>query len=173
MSVGTPPPAFAETSHDLGGGLRLAPMSATDAAWAGATCAAIEPWLSYPFSAAELTAFFAEREPGAPRFVVALDGRMAGALVVRSRWLRGPYVHMLAVAPPLQGRGIGARLLAWAEAEARAAADRNLWIAVTETNSGARRLYERCGFGVVAPLPGLVRDDRVELLMRKRLDSGN
>ena len=162
-------PAFAAEPHDLGGGIALAPMTAADAAWAGALCASIEPWLSYPFTEAALTAFFAKPDDMAPRFLVRADAEPAGTLVVRRDWMRGPYVHILMVSPAHQGRGLGGRLLAWTEGEARRIGERNLWIAVTESNGGARRLYERFGFDVVATLPGLVRDERTELLLRKRL----
>ena len=160
---------FAARQHEVRDRLTLSPMTAEDAAWAGAMCAAIDPWLSYPFNERELTAFFATLEPGAPRFMVRASGQPAGALAVRANWFRGPYVHMLVVAPAFQGRGLGTLLLDWVEAQARAVGERNLWIAVTETNMGARRLYERFGFAAVATLDGLVRDDRVEILMRKRL----
>ena len=40
---------------------------------------------------------------------------------------------------------------------------------VSDFNVKARTFYERHGFVVVAPLPGLVREDRTELLMRKQL----
>ncbi len=169
-------PPFAAERYDLGDGLGVARMTGDEGRAMGAACAAMEPWLSYPFSDAQLSAFFTTCEPDAPRFAVrsaspaALAGAvLAGALVVRRNWFRGPYIHMLVVLPPWQGRGLGARLLGWAEAEARAGGDRNLWIAVTETNLGARRLYERFGFAAVATLDGLVTDHRSEVLMRKRL----
>jgi ribosomal protein S18 acetylase RimI-like enzyme len=165
--------AFALQRHAIGDGLSLVPMSSEDAAVIGAMCAALEPWLSYPFSAAELIRFFSMQEPHAPRFSVLHGGVLAGALVVRRDWFRGPYVHMLAVAPSLHGRGIGSTLIGFVEAEARRGRERNLWIAATATNTGARRLYARCGFSEVAHLDGLVRDGVTEVLMRKRLVSAN
>ena len=86
---------------------------------------------------------------------------------MRLNWLRGPHVQFLGILPAFQGGGIGALLLAWIEGQALG--ERNLWLTVSDFNREARAFYERHGFAVVAPLPGLVRDDRVELLMRKRL----
>lgn len=162
-------PPFALERHSAGDGLMLAPMTAEDASAIGGMCACMEPWLSYPFSAEELIRFFAAQDEHAPRFSVTLETELAGALVVRRDWFRGPYVHMLAVAPRLHGRGIGGRLLGFVESEARRGRERNLWIAATATNTGARRLYARCGFAEVAHLDGLVRDGVTEVLMRKRL----
>jgi len=55
------------------------------------------------------------------------------------------------------------------EREARAAGERNLWVAVSEINTDAQRLYERHGFIQAARLDDLACDGRTEILMRKRL----
>ncbi len=169
MTLSEAPKPFLAERYDLAGGLSLSLMTPDEAETAGAICAGMDPWLSYPFSAAELAAFFARTEPDAPRFTLGTTGDFAGALTVRRNWLRGPYVHMLMIAPRYQGRGLGTALLGWVEAQARLGGDRNLWIAVTSTNSSGRKLYERFGFTVTAELDGLVRDGKTELLMRKRL----
>lgn len=169
MAAVTTDAPFLAARYELGTDAELRLMTRDEATTIGAMCAAMEPWLSYPFTEAQLIAFFAAIEPAAPRFALHVDGALAGTLVVRLNWMRGPYIHMLAVAPQLHGRGLGGRILAWAEAEARRNGDRNLWIAVTETNTAARRLYERHGFALTATLDGLVKDDRTELLLRKRL----
>lgn len=56
------------------------------------------------------------------------------------------YVNVLAVLPEHRGQGHGGRLLALAEAEARAAGRRGLSLIVADANTGARRLYARRGF---------------------------
>lgn len=160
---------FAGETYDIAAGARLARMTRDEALAAGALSARMEPWLSYPFSEAELTAFFVEHEPQAPRFALRADGRFAGALVVRLNWLRGPYVHMLVVAPEHQGKGLGTGVLAFVERQALLGGARNMWIAATDGNTGAQRLYQRFGFVEVARLDGLVRDGRTEILMRKRI----
>ena len=60
------------------------------------------------------------------------------------------YVHVLAAYPEHRGRGCGTALLAIAETMAAAAASAGLSIIVSDTNAGARRLYERCGYREVA-----------------------
>ena len=151
------------------GSLVIEPLGADHAERLGPGFAAIDPWARYPYPASALEAYFAAEESGAPRFAVWLDGELAGAAGVRLNWLRGPYVQFLGVLPEFQRRGLGARVLAWIESEARRAGERNLWVAASDFNLDAIRFYETHGFALVAPLPDLVRDGRTELLLRRRL----
>jgi len=57
------------------------------------------------------------------------------------------FVAYMAVEPRARRRGIGAALLRGAEDIARAHGLAFLSLMVTETNVGARKLYERCGLG--------------------------
>jgi len=131
--------------------------------------AAIDPWASYAYPARALAAYLAKREPGAPRFLLTLGDEIAGAAGVRTGWLRGPYIQFLGILPGFQRRGLGSAVLAWAEREARAADERNLWVAASEINADAIRFYERHGFAHAASLEALVCDGRTEILLRKRL----
>ena len=60
------------------------------------------------------------------------------------------YVNVLAAYPETRGQGCGTALLAVAETMAAAAARAGLSIIVSDANTGARRLYERCGYREVA-----------------------
>ena len=70
------------------------------------------------------------------------------------------YVNVLAVHEEHRGKGYGARLLTIAEQIASDVPAAGLSIIVSDANTGARRLYERCGFGLVAREP-MVNDDWV------------
>ena len=131
--------------------------------------AAIDPWARYPYPASALTKYFAEQEAGAPRYAVLADGELAGALGLRLNWLRGPYIQFLGLLSSHQGAGAGVRLLTWTKQQAIVAGARNLWVAASDFNGDAIRFYERFGFARVAELEGLVRDERNEILFRKRL----
>lgn len=63
------------------------------------------------------------------------------------------YVNVLAVRPQFRGQGLGSRLLALAEATGRRLGQRGLSVIVSDANTGARRLYERCGYREVATRP--------------------
>ena len=167
-----PDPHFRLGRHDLGiarGGeaLALEPLPADIAPLLAREFAAIDPWAAYPYPPSGLEAYFSAKEPNAPRFLLTAGGLPAGAIGMRLNWLRGPHVQFFGILPAFQRSGIGAILLAWIEAQAQG--ERNLWLTVSDFNLEARAFYERHGFALVAPLPGLVRDDRTELLMRKRL----
>ncbi len=56
------------------------------------------------------------------------------------------YVNVLAVRPQYRGHGLGTRLLWLAEEKARSLRKRGLSVIVSDSNGGARRLYERCGY---------------------------
>lgn len=149
--------------------LVLGPLSVDDAHRLGEAVAAIEPWASYGYPATALCRFLAASEPGAPRFALSYEGSVVGGAVIRTAWLRGPYLQFLAILPDAQRRGLGRAFLEWFEQEARNAEERNLWVAASEINRDAIRFYERHGFEAAAHLADLVCDGRTEILFRKRL----
>lgn len=63
------------------------------------------------------------------------------------------YVNVLAVQPRFRGKGLGTRLLGRAEEIGRALGKSGMSVIVSDTNAGARRLYERCGYRVAATRP--------------------
>ena len=67
-----------------------------------------------------------------------------------------PYLELLAVLPPFQGRGVGSEILACFEQVALTHAARNLWVCASSFNARAIGFYERHGFRGAATLPGLV-----------------
>jgi ribosomal protein S18 acetylase RimI-like enzyme len=73
------------------------------------------------------------------------DGRVIGLLGLGDDVVRHLYVH-----PDQQNRGAGTALLALAK-ERRAS---GLRLRVFQQNTGARRLYERCGFALVGLADG-------------------
>lgn len=138
-----------------------------------AAIVAIPPWLVMSYPAEAMARFLATADGGASRYAVEVGGEQAGAVSVRSPWLKGPYLELLALLPKAQGQGIGANILAWFEQEALKAGARNLWVCASSFNMRALRFYERHGFEQVATLPGLVADGYDEILLRKFPLGGN
>lgn len=68
------------------------------------------------------------------------------------------YVNVLATYPSHRGKGYGGVLLEIAEGLARDTGRQGLSIIVSDGNSGARRLYERCGYRETATRP-IVKED--------------
>lgn len=80
----------------------------------------------------------------------------------------GGYLRLVAVLPGVEGRGVGAALLAAFEAEvARESA--HAFLLVSDFNADAARFYERHGWSRVGLLPGLVLPDVGEVLYWKRV----
>lgn len=149
--------------------ITLEPMTPGAARALGNTLATIDPWARYAFSADALTTYLAGVEGDAPRYVLSIDNTYAGAIGIRTKWLRGPYLQFLGILPGYQSQGAGRLVLAWFEGCARAKQERNLWVAASDFNSAALRFYERHGFHRAARLDGLVEDGVTEILLRKRL----
>ena len=84
-------------------------------------------------------------------WVAEQDGALAGILV-----LDGDVVDQLYVEPGLTGRGIGSALLAVAKRER----PRGLQLWAFQTNTGARRFYERHGFFEVRRTDGRDNEER-------------
>lgn len=98
--------------------------------------------------------------------VVAPDGSLAG-FVSASRGLsceRG-WIITLGVDPAHQRRGLGAALLATAEARLKRAFVR---LTVRESNVPALQLYRRAGYTVIERRPAYYRDGEAGLIMEKQ-----
>ncbi|KFL37544.1 GNAT family N-acetyltransferase [Arenimonas donghaensis] len=72
-----------------------------------------------------------------------------------SRWAR---LYSIAVADAARGQGLGRRLLADAEAQARAAGCRGLRLEVRQDNPAANALYVAAGYRRLGALPGYYDD---------------
>jgi GNAT superfamily N-acetyltransferase len=131
--------------------------------------AAMEPWSVMNYPADKLADFLANPDAGVCRHIVSLDGTDAGVVSVRSPWLKGPYLEILALLPHAQGQGIGRSIMAWLEATAVARDARNLWVCASTYNVRGLAFYARHGFVAAAVLPGLVADGYDEILLRKFL----
>jgi GNAT superfamily N-acetyltransferase len=151
------------------GGCALRPIAGPpEAAALAAMLCAIDPWRRLGFAPEGMTRSFLADDDALARYAVEVGGVARGVLCVRHPWLRGPYLQTIALDPGLQGAGLGGALLEWLEGRARAVS-RNLWLLVTEFNTGARRFYARHGFVEIGPIPELIGEGVAEILMRKRL----
>ncbi len=84
------------------------------------------------------------------------------------------YINGIATAKAWRGRGIGRRLMHYAEFLAREAEARGLSLIVAEQNSGAKAMYEKLGYSPIGrrrivPYPGAHDGDWI--LMKKKIAS--
>ena len=158
--------AFSAPTIDLPRG-RLIALTPAAASRLAAAIVAMPPWSVMAYPAEALARFLAAADDGASRFRLEVDGVEAGAVSIRSPWLKGPYLELLALLPPFQRQGIGAGILTWFETEASALGARNVWVCASSFNDSALRFYESHGFRPAAVLRGLVADGYDEVLLRK------
>jgi ribosomal protein S18 acetylase RimI-like enzyme len=76
------------------------------------------------------------------------------------------YIQTICIHPDHRGRGLGSRLVAFAE-ERILRESPNVFMCVSSFNHGARRLYERLGYRVVGELTDYIVRGHSEILLRK------
>lgn len=143
----------------------IRPLLAADIPGLAASLAAMQPWSRLGYSAEGLGAYLGRSDPSLKR-CVDLDpgGRPVAVLCLRSPWLRGPAIELLAVLPQAQGQGRGRDLIAWAVSQGGGA---NLWTCVSAFNHAARAFYARHGFIETGRFPDLIQDGEEEILLRR------
>jgi diamine N-acetyltransferase len=151
-----------------GDGGRLRPLAPDETVLAAAILAGIDPWRRLGMGSGALTGYLTRDDPALARLGLERDGRLAGVLALRWPWLRGPSVELMAIFPGHQGVGLGRAVVSSVSRDA-AAVTANLWACVSAFNAPARAFWSRCGFAEVAALPGLVRPEEDEILLRRRL----
>jgi ribosomal protein S18 acetylase RimI-like enzyme len=155
----------AATEHDAP--CTLSPLLPEDCPPLAAAIVAMEPWSVMEYPADRLSEFLVKLDGGVTRCLIEVGSEKAGVISVRCPWLKGPYLELLALLPPFQGKGIGGSLLRRFEKEAVSREARNLFVCASSFNERALRFYRRHGFRELAVLPGLVAEGYDEILLRK------
>jgi ribosomal-protein-alanine N-acetyltransferase len=97
-------------------------------------------------------------------------GELVGSMVVLFRSTsRVARIYSLAVATTARGMGVGRRMMARAEKEARARGCDRLRLEVRMDNLPAIRLYEGLGFTDTRVIPGYYEDGTHAMVYRKEL----
>jgi GNAT superfamily N-acetyltransferase len=130
--------------------------------------AAIDPWVTLGIADEALRAFLAASHTDCHKWVIRHRDKNAGLIVVRSPWLYGPYINLLAILPGHQGHGLGSAVLTWIEEQVQSS-DANLWVCASTFNLRAIQFYTRRGFQAVGDLRDLVRVGFSERLFRKQI----
>jgi GNAT superfamily N-acetyltransferase len=160
--------SFAPRAHKVGEAV-LQPLAADRAPDLAQAIARIPPWSTVGYEASSLLGYLTADDPASHRYQIMLNGELAGIAGIRSPWLRGPYLQLLALLPPAQGCGVGTNILEWLEVQANIEASRQIWVCVSTFNRRAENFYRRFGFEPVAVLDALISEKSDELLMRKKL----
>jgi ribosomal protein S18 acetylase RimI-like enzyme len=135
--------------------------------WCATVMASTDPWITLGRGLEDCRRrcrdqeylLFVAREGDTPRGFILLQRRgVAGS----------PYIASIATASECRGKGVGSRLLRFAEDLFRPESN-HIFLCVSSFNPRARQLYERCGYQVVGELQDYVIRGASELLMHKRL----
>ena len=139
-------------------------QDAAEARFCARFMAASEPWLALGLT--EELAFQRLTDPAREVHVALLENQTVGALILH---LSGPlngYIQTIAVHPDWRQRGLGARMMAFAE-ERIFRQSPNVFLCVTAFNRRARAFYEKLGYERVGELPDFLAKGASEILMRK------
>jgi ribosomal-protein-alanine N-acetyltransferase len=138
--------------------------AAGDLDWCARTMATSDPWLTLGRDVDACRS--ALSNPAKERYIVRADGERAGLLILDMNGVFAGYIQSICVAASARSRGIGSRVIAWAE-------DRifrdspNVFICVSSFNTDAQRLYTRLGYETAGVLRQFMVDEHDELLLRK------
>ena len=100
------------------------------------------------------------------RYVAVEDGEVIGFVLLTMRSAFTGYIKSIAVRDDWRRRGLGARLMAFAE-ERILRESPNVFICVSSFNDRAQAFYQRLGYEVVGPLRDFIVRGSDEILLRK------
>jgi len=108
------------------------------------------------------------RAPGVTFYVARLDGAAVGCGAILRRSQGEAEIKRMFVAPAARGRGLGRRILAVLETEARRSGIGRLRLETGTRQPEAVALYRAMGYRDVPPFPGY-KDDPLSVFMAKEL----
>jgi ribosomal protein S18 acetylase RimI-like enzyme len=145
---------------------RIEPALDADFEWCARLMADSEPWITLR---QDLDACRSKlRRPGSELFVAREGNERLGFILLLPYGLAGsPYISSVAVAPSARGRGLGTRLVEFAEKHY--AGRQHIFLCVSSFNQRAAALYRRLGYERVAEFPDYVVKGHSEVLFHKKL----
>jgi ribosomal-protein-alanine N-acetyltransferase len=145
--------------------LTIRPLeSAAEREWCVQLMANSEPWVTLGRTMEESSRVM--QDPSREVYLALRGADAVGFLILT---LAGPlpgYVQTLGVSPEYRGLGVGAQLLAFAEARIFRQSP-NVFLCVSSFNVDAQRFYERLGYVLIGELKDYVVSGHSELLLRK------
>ncbi|MBZ5534329.1 MAG: GNAT family N-acetyltransferase [Acidobacteriia bacterium] len=146
----------------------IALASESDHEWCAELMAGTDPWITLGRGLEECRTACHHRDY---LLFVAREGvERCGFVLLHPRGLASsPYIASIATAREFRGKGIGSRLLAFAEGYVRPQS-RHIFLCVSSFNTGAKALYERQGYTVVGELKDYILKGASELIMHKSLE---
>jgi ribosomal protein S18 acetylase RimI-like enzyme len=101
-------------------------------------------------------------------FVAEFGQKIAGVLILHLGGSFDGYIQLIAVFPEFQNRGLGEKIMQFAEAEIFQRS-KNVFLSVSAFNHRAQKFYGRLGYRRVGELENFLVAGQSEILMRKTL----
>lgn len=147
--------------------IAISPATDFERDWCAALMAISDPWMTLGRGLDDCRTRM--HDPAYLLYVAHLDEHPCGFILLQRRGVAGsPYIASIATSKEYRSKGIGSRLLEFAE-ELFSPDCRHIFLCVSSFNYRARALYERSGYTVVGELKDYVIDGASEFLMHKRL----
>jgi ribosomal protein S18 acetylase RimI-like enzyme len=125
-----------------------------------------EPWKTLRRTYEEGVAML--NDPNREAYAALVDGQLAGFTILRMDGAFVGYIQTIGVLPQWQSRGIGSKLMAFAE-ERIFRDTPNAFICVSSFNPKAQKLYKKLGYETVGELTEYIVPGHSEFLMRKTI----
>jgi len=125
-----------------------------------------EPWITLKLGFADACKRLAEKEKEV--YVMQMGGVLTGMVAVNMTGPFAGYIQALVVAADWRGRGIGSRLVRFAE-ERIFRDSPNVFMCVSSFNPRAQQLYARLGYERIGELKDYVIAGASEFLLRKSI----
>lgn len=127
-----------------------------------------EPWITLKRDYA--TALEIIKDSKREVYVALRRGEIVGFIVIILHGAIIGYIQSICVADEWRNRGVGSRLMAYAE-KCIFSKTPNVFICVSSFNKAAQKLYERLGYKVIGELKDYIVSGHSEILMRKTIGS--
>lgn len=125
-----------------------------------------EPWITLRRSYEDSLRII--KDPSKEVYLALVDNEIKGFIILRMRGIFVGYIQTVAVSPEWRNRGIGSKLIQFAE-------DRifeefpNVFLCVSSFNQKAQDLYRRLEYEIVGELKDFVIRGHSEILLRKTI----
>ncbi len=149
--------------------LKIVPMTRSHVPACEAIVAASDPWRRLNERIDFRAGLFVKRTD-TQAYVCTAGEETAGFILFNPEpvFARGGYLRAIGVSPSFRRRGVGSKLLSFAEAMT---AERALhfFLCVSSFNRGAQTFYRNCGYARAGKLSGLIMPGLSEYIYWKRL----
>ena len=144
----------------------LVPIRLEEADLLAGQLVGMTPWRELGYQADTLRNYLLGAQTGFRALCLYVDDAPAGTITLRSPWLRGTLLELLAILPEFQQQGLGAWLMQWLKTHVQDNNQRNLWTLVSAFNTPAIRFYQSQGFTTIGQLDDFIVNGQHELLLR-------